>query len=174
MDIFGYSSTAGGNFTDTGDTAVIVGSGEVGLIQDWNVQYQLQATPLYECGSSKVYFAAKHGAGSMTVNRVYTVDTDVMSLLGTICKTVDVQVNIAAPKCDNRSHGMGNDKVLTLKADFVSQVSYSGRSTDAFVTENVSTQFASLDQEGGGDTTSVGGAASNAGASIGTAARRGI
>lgn len=124
-------------FRDDGDHPAVMGSEKLVLIQSWNVTYNQQVTPLYECGTSKVYFSAKHQAGNLTVDRVWAEAIgDMKNELGEICVPKDVYVY--AQFCNS-------ERSAKLVQNFITGVTLSGNSQQGHVGENLTCQFVSLE-----------------------------
>jgi len=140
-EVFGYKRATVGkmHFRDDG-TAMISGSGEIALIQSWTIQYAQATTPLYECGTSKVYFSSKHQAGTLTIDRVVMEEVSKMQgILGDTCRPKDVTVH--PYKCK------GSDKITTLrlKNNVLTGVTITGNSQQAHTGENLTCTFISLE-----------------------------
>ena len=140
MDIFGFDDAVGNvGFRDNSSGgAAFKFNDTLNLVQQWNVRYQLQVTPLFECGSSKVYFSAKHGQGSCTIGRILSGKGDLTKNIGDVC-TPGTGSLTAVSGCS------GNSAVtLFMKATILSSVGYSGQAQNAYVSEDVEITFATL------------------------------
>lgn len=145
MDIFGYNQTVGEyGFRDDpsqGDAALTFGDTSLSLVQQWNIQYQLNVTPILECGSSKVYFAAKHSSGTMSIGRIVAEDPlEILKNIGTVCDKEKSAKLTASTTCANTTA-----VDLKLKHPMASSIGFSGQAQNAYVTEDVQVMFASLE-----------------------------
>lgn len=139
-DVIGFKNVKKGEpwFRDDGTITAVSGKGNILLIQSWNVTYQQQVTPLYECGTSTVYFSSKHQAGQLTIDKVWTEELKKMKeVLGEICTPQSPTVRTY--KCDNV------EIKATLKECFVTGINLSGQSQQGHVGENITCQFAWLE-----------------------------
>ena len=59
-DIFGFNAQHGGSFKKGSKGAMFSAGGDVKLVQNWNVSYQLQVQQIYECGWDEDYVAAEN------------------------------------------------------------------------------------------------------------------
>ena len=118
----------------------------IAMVQNWSLQYQQNVTPLYECGSAKISFAVKAAAGQLTIARIVTKDSSsITDLFGNVCDAAKNNIQIAAGgACD--SGGTGG--TLSLKGVVPQSVGYSGQAQNAYVEEQISVVFASLEMGG--------------------------
>jgi hypothetical protein len=150
-DVFGYKSTLPVRQPGFKDPASSEGllkldSKPVALIQNWSVQYQMNVTPIYECGSSTVTWSAKHGSGTLQIGRIINEDpTETLASLGTVCVPKDPQIT-AYSGCDN----VGKPVVLTLTGCVAASIGFSGQAQNAYISEDIGAQFAMLKVSGGG------------------------
>ena len=126
-------------FKDGGGLAVVGEGADIILIQSWQVTYQQAVQPLYECGTSTVYFSSKHQIGQLTVDRVWAEALSTMKdTLGEICAPKNPTVR--AWKC------AGPTAIsASLKSCFVTGINLSGQAQQGHVGENVTAQFVSLE-----------------------------
>lgn len=153
-DVFGFNSTLGDKgFIEPSDGGVIIGTEKaIALVQDWQVQYQMNVNPIYECGTSKVYWSAKHSSGTLTVNRVIADSTDLKKVFGWICAPAAFDVKAYTSYCDTTSGaskpgGMPQKQPvdLVISGSILSGVTYSGNSQQAYISENLTAQFSGLE-----------------------------
>lgn len=152
-DVFGFGATLGEKgFIEPSDGGVIIGKDNtISLVQDWNVQYNMNINPIYECGTSKVYWSAKHASGNMTVNRVIADTKDLKEVFGWICKpaTLDVKAYTNYCKTDGSARPGGEPEKqpvdMVISGSILAGVTYSGNSQQAYVSEQLSAQFSGLE-----------------------------
>ena len=140
-DIFGLNKVAGdkGFRSPDGDAAFTFGTSQVSLIQQWNVQYQQNVQPIFECGSSKVYFSSKHSNGTLSIGRIVAENpTDLIRGIGTVCNPKPGQLT-AAEGCQGTSHVS-----LRFTKMVATSVGFSGQAQQAYVSEDVQCMFAGL------------------------------
>jgi hypothetical protein len=140
-DIFGFNGAVGDYaFQDpTNAGAAFKFNSTLLLVQNWNVQYQLQVQQLFECGSSKVYFAAKHGNGTCQISRVIAEKPNALtSNIGTVCDPHTGTIT-AVSGCK----GVSSTKLM-MENTILNGVGFQGQSQQAYVTEDVQIMFASL------------------------------
>lgn len=140
-DIFGYSDLVGtGHFANTSAAAAFkIGGSPVSLIQQWQVGYQQSVSPIYECGTPKVYYSAKHGSGTLTIGRITNKESLNYSDWGKVCSPAGSALITASEGCDGQS-----SVTLNLQKIILTSVGYSGQAQQAYVTENVGAMFAGL------------------------------
>lgn len=139
-DIFGFDTKFGNGFVESGDGILIGESGNISLIQQWNVGYNIQAQPIFECGTSTVYYTAKHASGTLTCSRIVSDDfLSVTQSFGSVCLPKSIIVKAYSGKCDNAK------KIsLTLCSTMLSGIGISGQAQNAYVGEEVQANFVSL------------------------------
>lgn len=139
-DVFGMDTQTGENFVESEQGVIITGSGKLTLIQQWSVQYQLQVNPVYECGTSTVYFAAKHGAGTLTCDRIVASDAkDIESALGTLCAPEAPVITAYTGQCN------GSTPVrVQIEGCILTGVNFSGQAGQAYVAEQLTAQFTGM------------------------------
>ena len=141
-DIFGFQTKVGKGFIESEQGIIIGGGGKLELVQDWNVQYQLQVTPVYECGTSTVYFAAKHGSGTLTCNRIVASSfSDIKSSLGEICNPTSPIIEAYTGSC-----GGTTAVKATMTGSILVGVAFSGNSQQAYVGEQLTANFVGLSE----------------------------
>lgn len=157
-DIFGFGATLGDKgFIEPSDSGIAIGTdGALSLLQDWNVGYNMNVNPIYECGTSKVYWSAKHASGTFTVNRVIADTTDLKQTFGWICQPATFEIKVYTSYC-NVKEGSTNEKVtpggtpekqpvnLTVSGSILQGVTYSGNNQQAYVSEQLTSQFSGLE-----------------------------
>lgn len=160
-DVFGFGATLGDKgFIEPSDGGVIIGEeNTVTLVQDWQIQYQMNVNPIYECGTSKVYWSAKHASGTFTVNRVITDNVDLRKRFGWICQPATFVVKAYSNYCDVEKvteqevepggKGQKHPVNLLISGSILGGVTYSGNSQQAYVSENLTAQFSGLSVETG-------------------------
>ena len=145
-EVFGYKDTWGGGLKSPDSAGFMFNERDLALVQQWNVQYQQTVTPLFECGSSKIYFAAKHASGTCSLGRVVTGGVSegpqqpLSKQLGTVCEPGEAQI-VATEGCE----GSSSTTTLYMHNTILSGVGYSGQAQNAYVSEDVQIMFASLD-----------------------------
>lgn len=141
-DIFGFTSKVGAGFKES-ETGVIIGGNTLSLVQQWSVQYAQQAQPIYECGTSTVYFASKHAAGTFQCQRIVSSSfKEIQETLGTLCARANPIIMASSGRCEGEN---GVDTKLTLTGSFLAGVNYNGQATQPYVGEGLSSQFVSLE-----------------------------
>ena len=147
-DIFGFREATEGGVFDAGEAGFSGSFGGIALIQQWQVQYSQQLQPLYEVGSSKVYWTRSHTAGQLQIQRIVS-ETDIISQWQG-CKGKDLTINASNGTCAT-SAASGNNlqgKVsLTLKGSVLTGVQYAGQANQAYVTEGVTAMFVALSRK---------------------------
>lgn len=140
QDIFGFNTKVGNNFMES-EMGVIIGSGgALTLVQSWNVQYQLQLQPIYECGTSTVYFSAKHAAGTLSCDRIVAEGfADIKSSLGEICSPQSPTVEAYTGQCSSITAVRAQ-----LEGCVLTGVTLSGQAQNAYVGEQLTAQFVGM------------------------------
>lgn len=140
-DVFGFDTKVGEGFIESEEAVLIGSSSPLHLIQDWNVAYNMSVNPVYECGTSTVYWSVKHASGNLTVNRIVASNyEDIKQTLGWVCEPETVVIKAFTGQCDNVT-----PVNLTLLGDILTGVTYSGNSQQAYVGENLTAQFVGLE-----------------------------
>jgi len=144
-DIFGFTVEKGDGFIESGEGVLIGDSNPIKLLQQWRVDYQQQAQPIYECGTSTVYWAVKHGAGTLTCNTIVSSKYhDIKGTFGTVCEPKDIVVVAFSGQCKS-STGVR----LVLKNTILTGVAFGGQAAQAYVTEDVTAQFVGIEMQVG-------------------------
>lgn len=143
-DIFGFETKTGKNFVDPeGNEGVIISNSKILLVQQWQVQYQLQVNPIYECGTSTVYFAAKHASGTFTVNRIMSENSkDIKTVFGTFCKPEEVDIKGYSGRC-----GSTTSVELKLIGCMLTGATFGGQAQNPYTTEDLTAQFTGLEMK---------------------------
>ena len=138
-DIFGYNrSTAADVFVADKSRLTIVGVEGVDLIQSWNVSYQQQIQPIYEIGSSKLYWAKSNPIGGGSIGRI--VGNTFLRMSSDICdKGTTIVISNASGTCS------GGEVGLTCTGAICTSVGFSAQAGNPTVSESVSFQFAALE-----------------------------
>lgn len=137
-DIFGYSrTTASDVFVADRSLLSIVGVAGVDLIQSWGLQYSQQIQPIYEIGSSKLYWAKGNPLGQGSIGRI--VGNTFLTMSSGICdKGTTITITNASGSCSGGSVG------LTCTGAICTSIGFSAQAGQPTVSESVSFQFASL------------------------------
>lgn len=143
-DIFGFNQTVGKpGFRDSasGEAALKFEGSPVNLVQNWNIQYTLNVQPIFECGSSKIYFAAKHSNGTMSISRIVAEKpAQLVSKIGTVCDPKTASLTAATGTCNG-----GVPVTLKMLSTIIASVGFSGQAQNAYVGEDVQCMFAGLE-----------------------------
>lgn len=139
MSLFGSNATEFGGVFSGGDAKLNI-DGDIDLIQNFQIQYQLQFQPVYEFGSKKIWFSKTPGAGTITINRMVG-GADIFSKFGTDCQgkeaTIEIQSELGCSNVGNRT--------ITLHNLFLTGVQFSGQAGQAYVLEGVTGTFVDID-----------------------------
>lgn len=142
-DIFGNDISYGGGFRKKGnESAFQIGlvGGALSLVQDASIQYGQSVQPLYEVGSANVFFSQTSSSGTATINRIVTNKTSIDYSKYSACEGPDITIS--------NSEGGGKciaGKVkLTMKFCVIQNVQWQMQAQNAYITEGVTIQFASL------------------------------
>lgn len=136
-DIFGYRVTNPKGFKKQDNGSLISLGGSLKMIQNWNVSFNQNIVPVYDCGSSDVYFVGSNAVGTLTVGRVVGQDAiKVNDSMGTVCSPGTASINMKTG-CGNSS---GGSKV-SLTGVIVTGVGWSGQAQSAVIQENIQIQF---------------------------------
>ena len=132
--------------------------------------------PIYECGTSNVYWAGTHASGQLSVSRIVAKSSDnIVKLLGQLCDPSTPRIVASTETCGGSANALSSASsvVLNLEGCVVSSIGWGGAAQNAFISEEVAAQFAVL-RYGYNSSTSVTGstqtveaAAAAAGAGIG-------
>lgn len=141
-DVFGFETKVGDGFMESEFGIIIDGAGAVNLVQQWNVQYQQQLNPVYECGTSTVYWSIKHASGNLTINRIVGSGESagkLTDLFGDICEPAAPVIKAYTGQCS------GAEEVnLQITGCVLGSIGFSGNSQQAYVTEDLTAQFVGL------------------------------
>ena len=138
-DIFNFNPAGSENyvFQDSGTKFMISGAGELALVQSWTIDYRMQMTPVYECGTSNVYWSIKHAAGQFQCSRILAGDYDsVGSVLGKPCCPKSPIITAGGGTCDSKGC-----LAMQLNGSVMDGVQFSGQAQNAYIGMNVSSQF---------------------------------
>ena len=139
-DIFGYEARIGDtHFKSDEGAAFTFNGGEMTLVQQWNVQYNLNVQPLYECGSATIYFSAKSAVGQLTINKIVSDTPKYLSEY----KVCSAQSNTAMISAAEGWGGTSNTS-LNFGGVIATGIGFSGQAQNAYVTEDATFQFAIL------------------------------
>lgn len=140
-DIFGYNrSGATDIFTAEKSTLSIGGvEGAKSLIQNWQVNYQQQIQPIYEIGSSRVYWIKSNPVGNGSISKI--VGADLLKLGTSLCDASGTSISInAGGSC--KSGGVVNIKCTGV---VVTSVGFQSSAQTPTVSQNVGFMFSSLE-----------------------------
>ena len=137
-DIFGYNRTGASDvFVADRSKLTIVGVTGVDLIQSWQVNYQQNIQPIYEIGSSRLFWAKSNPVGSGSIGRI--VGSSFLKMSGEICdKGTTLQITNASGTCSGGSVG------LTCIGAICTNVGFSAQAGNPTVSEQVAFQFTAL------------------------------
>lgn len=121
-----------GSFARAKQGAMFSANGDVALVQQWSVNYQLPIQELYECGSSNVYFAASAPQGVLSIARI--VSKKGVAMEASICKPKAYTIKQSG-NCD-----AGNVQI-TLHSCVLQSVSWSANAQNAYIDEAVTFKF---------------------------------
>ena len=115
----------------------------IAYVQQWSAQYQQQVNPVYEVGSSKVYFAVRAASGTLNVTRIVgSSSSSVNTIFGSICdEPKDISIT-ASENCYNTEGSV----TLTMKGVIPQSVGWSGNAQNAYVQEQFTAVFASMEE----------------------------
>lgn len=139
MDIFGYNrGTPTDVFVADRSRLTIVGVDGVDLIQGWSVQYSQQITPIYEVGSSRIFWAKGNPMGQGSISRI--VGSNFLRMSSDICdRGTTVVISNTAGSCS------GGEVSLTCTGATCTSIGFSAQAGSPTVSESVSFQFAALE-----------------------------
>ena len=137
-DIFGYNRTGASDvFVADKSKLTIVGVEGVDLIQGWQVGYQQSIQPIYEVGSSRIFWAKGNPMGSGSIARI--VGNTLLMMTHDLCdKGTTVVITNASGACS------GGEVGLTCTGAICTSVGFSAQAGNPTVSESVAFQFASL------------------------------
>ena len=137
-DIFGYNRTGASDvFVADRSKLTIVGVSGVDLIQSWQVNYQQNIQPIYEIGSSRLFWAKSNPVGSGSIGRI--VGSSFLKMSGKICdKGTTLQITNASGTCS------GGSVSLTCVGAICTSIGFSAQAGNPTVSEQVAFQFTAL------------------------------
>lgn len=137
-DIFGYNrAAASGVFTSDKSKLSIAGASGVDLIQGWQVNYAQQLTPIYEIGSSRLFWAKGNPVGQGTISRV--VGRNFLKMASDVCdKGRTITISNTAGACS------GGGVSLSCIGAICTSVGFSAQTGMPTVSEQVTFQFTSM------------------------------
>lgn len=137
-DIFGYNRTGASDvFVADRSTLTIVGVDGVDLIQGWQVNYQQNIQPIYEVGSSRIFWAKGNPIGGGSISRI--VGTSFLNMSGEICDGGHtIAIRNASGACS------GGELGLVCTGAVCTSVGFSAQAGNPTVSENLAFQFTSL------------------------------
>ncbi len=138
-DIFGYNRTGASDvFVADKSKLTIVGVEGVDLIQNWSIQYTQSIQPIYEVGSSRLFWAKGNPIGQGSIARI--IGTTFLSMTSDICdKGTTVVISNASGACS------GGGISLTCSGAICTSVGVSAQAGNPTVSESIGFQFAALD-----------------------------
>ena len=137
-DIFGYNRTGASDvFVADKSQLTITGVDGVDLIQGWQIQYQQSIQPIYEVGSSRIFWAKSNPLGSGSIARI--VGNSILQMTHNICdKGTTVTITNASGSCS------GGQVNLVCTGAICTSVGFSSQAGNPTVAESVAFQFTSL------------------------------
>jgi len=137
-DIFGYNRTGASDvFVADRSRLSIVGVDGVDLIQGWQIGYQQSIQPIYEVGSSRIFWAKGNPLGSGNISRI--VGNSILRMTSDICdRGTTLTITNASGACSG-----GNVNIVCTGA-ICTSVGFSSQAGNPTVAEAISFQFASL------------------------------
>jgi len=137
-DIFGYNRTGASDvFVADRSRLSIVGVDGVDLIQGWQLGYQQSIQPIYEVGSSRIFWAKGNPMGSGNISRI--VGNSILQMTHDICdKGTTLVITNASGACS------GGQVSLTCTGAICTSVGFSSQAGNPTVAESVAFQFAAL------------------------------
>lgn len=142
-DIFGFKNTGAAGVFSSEYGKLTFSGGEIALIQNWSVGYQQGVTPIYECGSSKVYWQKQHQAGTLQIGRIVSSSNLIERFSADSCQPKNMTITASSGLCKNGSVQTAAMKI-TLSGVILTGVTYSGSAGQAYISEGVTAMFASL------------------------------
>jgi hypothetical protein len=137
-DIFGYNRGGASDvFVADKSRLTIVGVDGVDLIQNWQVSYQQSIQPIYEVGSSRLFWAKSNPIGSGSIGRI--VGQSFLSMSGNICdKGATIVITNASGSCS------GGEVGLSCIGSICTSIGFSAQAGNPTVSEALAFQFTSL------------------------------
>lgn len=158
-DIFGYDRdpTAKAVFTAEGSVLTIDGHSAKGaLVQNWELNYKQDVQPIYEIGSSNMYWQRGRPSGSGRLGRLIGASDAGAKIGGGLfnpggdafnaCKGgVKATISFGAGSCGGSGGTQNSGSKVTLSGLLVGQIGFSSTVQNVNVQENIDVQFASLE-----------------------------
>lgn len=137
-DIFGYNRGGASDvFVADKSRLTIVGVDGVDLIQSWRVTYQQTISPIYEVGSSRLFWAKGNPVGSGSIGRI--VGQSFLKMTSELCdKGTTIAITNASGSCE------GGEVGLTCIGAICTNVGFSAQAGNPTVSEGLDFQFTSL------------------------------
>jgi len=137
-DIFGYNRGGASDvFVADRSRLTIVGVDGVDLIQNWQIQYQQNIQPIYEVGSSRLFWAKSNPVGNGTIGRI--VGTSFLTMTSGICDTgTTVVISNASGACS------GGEVSLSCIGAVCTSIGFSSQAGNPTVSESLTFQFSSM------------------------------
>lgn len=137
-DIFGYNRTGASDvFVADRSKLTIVGVDGVDLIQGWQIGYQQSIQPIYEVGSSRIFWAKSNPMGSGSISRV--VGSTFLQMTHDVCdKGTAITITNASGAC------AGGSVNLVCVGAICTSVGFSSQAGNPTVSQSVAFQFTSL------------------------------
>lgn len=137
-DIFGYSRTGASDvFVADKSRLSIAGVSGTDLIQGWQLNYSQQIQPIYEIGSSKLYWAKGNPVGQGTIARI--VGNSFLSMTSDICdKGTTVTITNASGACS------GGNVSISCTGSICTSIGFQAQAGQPTVSESLTFLFASL------------------------------
>ena len=147
-DIFGFNNVTSGSVFSSDEGHLTIGNLDSGanvlLIQNWQVQYSQNITPMYEIGSNRVFWSRAHAAGSLSIGRIVSHE-DVLGQLSNGCRATNMTITASNGLCNGEDIAGGHIKLL-LKGVVLVGVGWSGQVQQAHINENMQAYFAGLER----------------------------
>ena len=137
-DIFGYNRGGASDvFVADRSRLTIVGVEGVDLIQNWSIQYQQSIQPIYEVGSSRLFWAKSNPIGSGSIGRI--VGRSFLTMTDDLCdRGTTIAITNTSGACDGGQVG------LTCVGAICTSIGFSAQAGNPTVAESLAFQFTSL------------------------------
>lgn len=135
-DIFGLDTQWGGTFLKGTNGAAFSANGNISLVQNWSISYQLQFQQIFECGSNKIYFAAGTPQGNLTIARI--VSGEKLTNAWDVCNPKGMTLKALEKGCK-----VSSGVTISLTGVVLTGIQWSGQAANAYVDESVAFSFAS-------------------------------
>lgn len=137
-DIFGYNRTGASDvFVADKSKLTIVGVDGVDLIQSWSISYTQSLQPIYEVGSTRIFWAKSNPVGGGNIGRI--VGTSFLRMSTDLCdKGTTIQITNSAGSC------AGGQVNLTCTGAVCTSIGFQAQAGNPTVAESVAFQFTSL------------------------------